>query len=544
MIKKQILALGLVRYVCLLFVIALGFTTIVATGGGGSSSSTGDTGSVAVLIADGPADDYDEIQITIEKAFLIPFAGDPLLIFEGSITRDLLELRDNEFLLRLKDDVPVGVYEKIRLEVSDIQPVGGPCDTFDVKLPSGRIDLNPREPISVMADRTVYIRLDIDANKSINLHEAGSSGKCIFRPVVFVEVSYDEPPRRCPQIFRGTILGDPFDGNDDGQVDTFILTLTDGRGKLTINLLEDSRIFGADGLFTDPNLLQQGQFVNVRGRLWEDEVVASLVAVGQVYHAKGTVEGEVANDRFPFRPDPLAGIVVDEHGHIAVELVRDGDEIKTLILIGCDTEVGSESIMQGMRARVVYKLVCGNDVCWLRAVAVLLTPMEVSGELISWSKTPDGKKVVLDIEGINVYAPLDEQEYPPYFPIYLEDDGLVPLSLLCKEQDQPVRRQVRAILNPEAALPLTAREVRVQSEPPEGVSGQVVSVEAPILNMYGGDVVEVLPGAVVLDLDTNAPISVADIEQGDQIVYYGLEACSENESVDFYAFIVLIKDDQ
>ena len=543
--KKRILALDLVRYVCLLVVIALGLTTIVATGGGGggSSSSAGDTGSVAVLIADGPADDYDEIQITIEKAFLIPFAGDPLLIFEGPITCDLLALRDNEFLLRLKDDVPVGVYEKIRLEVSHIQPEGGPCQEFDVKLPSGKIDLNPREPISVMADRTVYIRLDIDANKSINLHEAGSSGKCIFRPVVFVEVSYHEPPRRCPQIFKGTILGDPFDGNDDGQVDTFILSLTDRRGKLTINLLEDSRIFDADGLPTDPSFLQQDQFVNVRGRLWEDEVFASLVAVGQVYLAKGTVEGEVVDATFPFSPDPLAGIVVGEDGHIDVELVRDGDEIKTLILVGCDTEVGSESIMQGMSARVVYKLVCGNEVCWLRAVAVLLTPMEVSGELISWNKTPDGKKLVLDIEGINVNVPLDEQEYPPHFPIYLEDDGLVPLSLLCKEQDQPVRRQVRAILDPEAALPLTAKEIRVQSEPPEGVSGQVVSVEAPILYMDSTEVVQVRPGAVVLDLDKNTLVSIADIEQENQIVYYGLEACSENDSVDFYAFIVLIKDD-
>jgi len=49
-----------------------------------------------------------------------------------------------------------------------------------VKLPSGKIDLNPRGDFEVTAGATLSIRIDIDADKSIKLHQAGQSGKCIF----------------------------------------------------------------------------------------------------------------------------------------------------------------------------------------------------------------------------------------------------------------------------------------------------------------------------------------------------------------------------
>ena len=78
---------------------------------------------------------------------------------------NLLELRDEDFLLTLKKRVPAGWYSKIRLEVKDTWAECGPCDDF--KLPSNRIDLNPRGEFQVRSGQTLSIRLDIDANKSI-----------------------------------------------------------------------------------------------------------------------------------------------------------------------------------------------------------------------------------------------------------------------------------------------------------------------------------------------------------------------------------------
>lgn len=74
-----------------------------------------------------------------------------------------------------------------------------------VELPSGRIDLDPREPFQVRVGGTLAIRLDIDANKSINLHQAGNSGKCIFRPVIFVDIREEVPTGRCPKVLSGII---------------------------------------------------------------------------------------------------------------------------------------------------------------------------------------------------------------------------------------------------------------------------------------------------------------------------------------------------
>jgi hypothetical protein len=76
----------------------------------------------------------------------------------------LLELRNEDLLLTVKKRIPAGFYEKIRLEIDDIRSEGGPCDEPGkyFKLPSGKIDLNPRGGIFVKSGQTLSIRLDID----------------------------------------------------------------------------------------------------------------------------------------------------------------------------------------------------------------------------------------------------------------------------------------------------------------------------------------------------------------------------------------------
>ena len=552
MIKIRPRISNALRYICLLFVIGFGFATIVATGGGGggggvTSGTFGDTGSVALMLADGPADQYDKIWITIENAYLIPVDGPPVLIFRGPIKRDLLKLQDDDFLLTIKNDVPARLYSKIRLEVSDISPIGGPCQLFDVKLPSGKIDLNPQNPFKVVPGTTLFIRLDIDANYS--LHTAGNSGKCIFRPVVFVDISYREPPRPCPQVFQGRIVRF-FDSDSDGQIEGFLLKLSEkpelseNRGELRVRLSQNATIFDYQGLPTDPSFLAINQFVNVRGKISDNVLLGSIVVQGQVYFVKGTVEGPVEDDLFPFTPDPQTGIVVDPNGQIDVELVREDNEVKTFISIGCDNAVDPSAIQKGMGARIVYKLVCGNGNCFLRAVTVLLKPMEISGQLNSWDLEPGGKRLVLDVAGNTIYVPLDETVYPPIFPIYLEKDGLVPLSLLCNDPNDPTEpvRQVRVILDPDVPSPLTATEVRVQSEPVGGLSGTVLSVTDVPVFQVDGQYIKVQSGAVIVDTgNNNTPASIDDIQMGDDISYYGLKACSSSDDVDYYAFIVLIE---
>ncbi len=143
---------------CAILLVAMPITLLLVScgggGSGGSQSTTGSSGSgsVALLLADGPADDYDQIFITITEVSLIPQEGrgrSPVVIFRNSagIEVDLLDLRDEDYLLTVNRRVPAGVYEKIRLQISGIRPAGGPCDSL--RLPSGKIDLNPRGLIEV-----------------------------------------------------------------------------------------------------------------------------------------------------------------------------------------------------------------------------------------------------------------------------------------------------------------------------------------------------------------------------------------------------------
>ncbi len=243
------------RFICLAIAILAGLASIIATGGGGGTSSSSGTGSVGVLVGDGPADDYDHIYVNVTRVSLIP---GKIVLFESASPAghrvDLLAHREEDFLLGVKADVPAGRYEKIRLEVASIEAVGGPCALEMVKLPSGKIDLNPRGGFEVRAGESLAIRLDMDANKSINLHPAGSSGKCIFRPVVFVDIKPGTALQKCPVNITGTIT-DLIDQDTNGTTDGFVLDLTGARGPLTVLLEPDAPVFGATGIPATPTAI-------------------------------------------------------------------------------------------------------------------------------------------------------------------------------------------------------------------------------------------------------------------------------------------------
>jgi hypothetical protein len=380
------------------------------------------------------------------------------------------------------------------------------------------------------------IRLDIDANKSLHLHTAGNSGKCIFRPVVFVDIEEGPHIRTCPNAVAGSIVGITYDAS--GQPVQFSMERTANGDIINVILLPDVVVF--DGDFQDPAVLAVGQDVQVVGKLNNNlSLQASVVVIGSVLDVKGDVDSSVQfidslQTIGTFQFTPFAGEQIV--GQVDVEIVRD----KTFILMDCNTRLQPEDIMAGMTARVISKYIAGQDV--FRAVAVFLKPKEISGTLLSWDYAVNGRDLVLNVDGITITVPqLTEPGFPSntFYPVYLDQDGLVPLNLLCSGSSGI--RKVRVILDPDVLSPLTAREVRVVSEPTDGFNAVVVQNNAPVLVMDNAQDVYVLPGATILDQRPGGTtLSPEEILPGLNVIYYGLNSCPSNTTADFYAFILQV----
>jgi hypothetical protein len=543
---------SILRLLCLILVLAFGFATIVATGGGGGggggTSPSGGTGSVALSIADSPTDDYCAIYITITEVSLLP---GPVVLFSSPKGKEINILdhqENNDYLLKVKHGVPAGDYSKIRLKVSGIraEPKPGelaPC-TNNIKLPSNRIDLNPQGTFQVTPGGKLLIRLDFQANKALDIHPAGKSGKCIFRPVVFVDIQEGKFIYPCPKIIEGTIE-EITEYDNAGEPTEFILKRAENGDELRVTLLSDAVIFDGDFLSRSALIPLAGtsQTVKVVGILDENLAVqASIVVIGDVLNVKGDVHTAVQFDDTAktvgkFELAPFAGEEIV--GQVDVEVFRDD----TSILLGCNTKLQPEDIMPGMSARVIGKYITGSSV--LRAVAVFIKPQKISGKLLSWYPTSDFKYLVLDVDGVTVRVPRQTEPGFPYnqfYPIYLDVDDLVPLGLLCK--DGVIQRQVHVILEPYVSNPLIAKEVRVESEPPEGINDEVDQNNTPVervLVMSSGDRVYVLPGATILDQRPGGSTSsLGEIEPGFKVLYHGLGACDADPNADFYAFILQV----
>lgn len=104
-----------------LFVVACLALVFTSCGGGGGSgtqapvnntttSSGPTTGVVAILMKDDPSDDFDRIILTITRAELLG-SGDPVVVFEGIRTFDLLALQHFYDMLAVSGEVPFGTYQ-------------------------------------------------------------------------------------------------------------------------------------------------------------------------------------------------------------------------------------------------------------------------------------------------------------------------------------------------------------------------------------------------------------------------------------------------
>jgi len=546
MSKKRGRFMNLVRLIGLVIVVAAGLASIIATGGGGGGggsgtvSSSGGTGSVALYVADGPADSYKHIYIWITRVELLPVDGSgagPVLIYQSPNPQgykvDLLSYREEDFFLTLKPNVPAGWYDKVRLYVSNIESVGGPCDLGlddNIKLPSGKIDLNPRGPFELKKGEALAIRLDIDANKSINLHPAGKSGKCIFRPVVFVDIEPVKLRSGCPEILTGKITR-VIDTSAAEGINGFVLTLPDGRGNIEVLLSESTVIFDQEGVPGTSADLKVNDSVWVRGRIDSyGKLSASVVVVGEVLAIDGVAQSTVDTDgQFVFLPSTGEAII----GELNVQLF-DGS---SLVLVGCDTIADWGAIQPNRRAKVVGKYDAQGQV--FRGIVVFLKELEIFGNVVSVTELDGGLNLVIQPSGtteVTVYVPSNA-------PVYLEGDGEFPRALLCEG------REVRVIIDSTVESPLTAKLVRVTSETLEGAVLQGTNPYNTVLLVKPNGAtaavyVGVQPYATVLDLRNGKykPIDISEIDPGDEVKCFGVQKCPDDATspVSFYAFVILV----
>jgi hypothetical protein len=332
------------RFDCIWSIFAICMLVLLVSwgcGGGGSSSGDAGTGAkaegsygkVGILLTDGPADEYAHIWVTITEVSLIPAGSDDgVVIFSSDegYRFDLLAYQGEDFLLKLSENVPVGKYEKIRLKILKVEAEGGPCNEMEIDVPRGKIDLNAQGSIEVSGENTLYIRLDINANESINLHPAGNSGTCIFRPVVFANIVAKEALSECPSFMKGQVSALQ-DTNDDGSPESFtLIRKLSCLGSINVGITEDTLIFKEDGTFGCASDIETGQEVTVRGMADDGCIKATLIIIGNILPVCGTVKEPVSKAGFTLEPllgESILGtvnVVLDEH---------------TPVISGCNTPV-------------------------------------------------------------------------------------------------------------------------------------------------------------------------------------------------------------
>ncbi|MGH8496143.1 MAG: DUF4382 domain-containing protein [Gammaproteobacteria bacterium] len=278
-----------------IFAIAMMAGVMTACGGSGDSSPSvqAATGKVAIVFTDGPADDFDEINLTLASVELLGDGGHET-VFTGPETFDIKKLENVADLFALSGDLPAGDYSKIRLHIDDLELVdrddaGNVIETVHPALPAnGKIDLNPRGPFSVARNSLVIVQIDLDANRSIHIVQTGN-GSYRFRPVIFVDVltapggrlarvhgdvgEIDETARSF-ELCATSIVSGESDGDDFAGPDRCI----------TVRVGDDTGLFDATGHPVDLASLMTNDPVTVIGRLrpTDSNAIGALVLAAAV----------------------------------------------------------------------------------------------------------------------------------------------------------------------------------------------------------------------------------------------------------------------
>ena len=511
----------------LLVFITLLLTLLASCGGGGSSgttNTTGQTGQVALLLTDGPADDFDHIWMEVAKASLLPADESgfvPLFHPDVPAVKDLLNLKpedenDMGHLLAMKD-VPAGWYDKIRLEVNRMWGEKDGVET-EFRLPSGKIDLNPRQSFYVGPDSAIAITLDVDCDKSI--HIAGPHYN--FRPVVFVDIRPFDELAGCPRVIHGDIVSLP---NDQGVVAGFRLAIAENGHEVDISLNPDTIIFDDQGDWSGPEALAVGQSVYVSGVLENHGITALYVLIGEAGYEKGTIAQAVDGNNI---------FVLDR------DTDQDSDETsyrvgaQTIVLWNCDQELTPAAIQPGMRAFVLSK----NNGQVPTAMVVFLYPQRIRGEATALEPAVGGSTLTVrtgePASDVSIFLPTGT-------PIKVKFDGDLTIDELAVLIDC-APRSVEIVISDNTAVPITAARVTVFPEP---LWATVVDIDEKnrILTTDQG-LVQVAENARILDLTQLDQVRTdfQTILEGDLLLVYGFNVCPEDSLADigFRAVVVMI----
>jgi len=193
---------------------------LVSCGGSGGGTAddlatadlaTADKGTVALLVTDGPTDDFKEINLTILKAELLCDSGNQQL-FSGEKEYDLLQLTNVTEIFSI-NEVTAGFCSKIRLKLKQIELVfkdEAKGSVLAKLLGNGKLDLNPKSDFYVGPDDPLYMQLDFDAGKSIQVKNKSQYN---FRPVVFTKIIKDKFDSKLIRQ-RGTIENLDYDSDE------------------------------------------------------------------------------------------------------------------------------------------------------------------------------------------------------------------------------------------------------------------------------------------------------------------------------------------
>jgi hypothetical protein len=170
---------------------------LAACGGSGSSDTAAQTGSVSILLGDGPLDEVDQVNIDIGRVLLIGSDDGQVLLTEDAMPNpepvNLLDLRNVTKLLLNEDGIPAGNYTKIRLYINSLEIVENeslPNPGVELaQLPAnGKIDLLAQGGFEISPGEDLVVEIDMDLDRSVHVVETGNS-RYRFRPVVFIEVT-------------------------------------------------------------------------------------------------------------------------------------------------------------------------------------------------------------------------------------------------------------------------------------------------------------------------------------------------------------------
>ncbi|WP_436928527.1 DUF4382 domain-containing protein [Halosimplex halobium] len=133
---------------------------------------------------------------------------------------DLSQLRGANATLLEQFDLPAGEYDKVHMEVGEVEGTLTNGDDQRVKLPSGKLQLN--------TEFTVENGSEVDFVYDVSVHKAGNSGKYILKPVVS-ESGTEVPIERV----------DDEDDDDDRSIDASFVGNVSAGENVTVRVTEN-----------------------------------------------------------------------------------------------------------------------------------------------------------------------------------------------------------------------------------------------------------------------------------------------------------------